>query len=335
MSIFKKIFTILLIVIISFYAFYFLVVYSDLVLSGLAKKKLNGKIIYSQLFYIKEIGLPSGKIKTLYTAPRDSERYLASVLNPSFSPDGKKIVFSRAGDPRINHRDRLWIMDSDGTNLKEIFGVYDQYLLSPSFSPDGKKIAFVLRNSQQGGRGGLYSLEVDTPNVIDLISNILPGPAQLSWTPDSKGILFSSEELFSKSLGPGIRAEVDRGGIYIVNINDKSYRKVVEIANQPSLSPDGKRLAYEGEKGYYLGELTSDGYLYNSQLIIPYKKLFIGYGGSFPIRWSPDGKYLVYAKEIWPGKAGLYVVEADNPKKKIRIGTDYTPILGISWAKDN
>lgn len=337
MSIFRKIFTILLIAIISFYAFYFLVVYSDLVLSSLAKSQLSGVIIYSpQALYIKAIELPSGKTKILYSVPRNQERYLASVLNPSFSPDGKKIIFSRRDDPRVSRRYKLWIMNSDGTDMKEIFGVYDRDLLSPSFSPDGKRISFISRNSERGGLGGLYAIGVDSINSIDFISNILPSlTSQVSWLPDGKGILFSSEELFSKSLGAGIRAEVDRGGIYIVDIVDKSCRKIVEIATEPSVSPDGKKLAYEGEKGYYVGELTSDGYLYNSQLIIPYKKLFIGYGGSLPIRWSPDSKYLVYAKEIWPGKAGIYVIEADNPKKKIRIGTDYMSILGMSWVKDN
>jgi len=188
MSIFRKIFMILLIVIISFYAFYFLVVYSDLVLSGLAKKKLSWAIIYSpQALYIKAIELPSGKTKILYSVPRNQERYLASVLNPSFSPDGRKIVFSRRDDPRVGRRYKLWIMNSDGTDMEKIFGVYDRDLFSPSFSPDGKKISFISRNSERGGQGELYIIGVGNISSIDLISNILPSlTSQVTWLPDSK-----------------------------------------------------------------------------------------------------------------------------------------------------
>jgi len=334
MSILKKLIKIFLIVIISYYAFRFLVIYGDVIVSIGAKNNLRGKIVYaSQGHDIKIIELPSGRTRSIYSVPENSERYLATVLTPFFSPDGKKIVFSKRDDPRIDLRYRLWIMNSDGTDLREILEMDYRYLISPSWSPDGKKIAFVARNSEQLGTGGLYVIDAENPSSVNLISNILPSlVSQPAWSPDSREIAFGSEELFSRALGVNLREEVDRGGIYVANIFDKRSRKAIEIATEPSWSPDGSKLAYEGDKGYYLADLLN-GYPYNNRRIIPYRRPFLGLGNSYPIRWSPDGKYLVFCKEIWPGRAGIYVIALDNPKKLIRIATDYSSIVGMSWVE--
>ena len=54
---------------------------------------------------------------------------------------------------------------------------------------------------------------------------------------------------------------------------------------------------------------------------------------SRPITWSPDGKYIAFWREIWPGLAGLYAVSIDNPRKQIRISEDSREIFGMSWGE--
>lgn len=316
-------------------ALYFILVYKDTILSMNAKKNIEGKIVYSfETNHIKLIELPSGKNKTLYSVPKkpSESRYLGSVGSPSFSPDGKKIVFSKMDDPRINFRYKLYIMNSDGTNMKEFLNFGDTNLLSPTWSPDGKKIAFVARKSSIGGQGGLYIVAADNPASISCLSEILPSRDQPSWSPDSRMIAFSSEELSSKRLSTNSYVEVDVGGIYIIDIYNKNCKKIINLASQPSWSPDGKRLAYEGENGYYIANLDN-GHIYN--LVVPYKTPFysIRTGNLFPIRWSPDGKYIAFGKEVWPGIAGLYVISTDDSKRQIRIATEHKGIGGMSWAK--
>jgi len=302
-----------------------------------AKRELRGKIVYSfGGLDIKVIELPSGKKKNIYSVPEEpiEHRYLGSICSPYFSPDGKRIVFSKMDDPRVDYRCKLYIMNSDGTNIKKFLDFGDVHLLSPSWSPDGKKIAFVVRKSERGGEGGLYIADADNPTFIDCISDILPSGIQPAWSPDSRKIAFRSEELFRKTLGKNTYAETDFGGIYIVDIFDKSCKKLIDFAAYPSWSPDGKSIAYVGEGGYYIVNVDNE-YVYNQYLIVPYKIPFfsIRIGSLFPVRWSPDGKYIAFGKEVWPGIAGLYVVPVDNPKRQIRIATEYKGIGGMSWVK--
>ncbi|HEY7899511.1 MAG TPA: basic secretory protein-like protein, partial [Gemmatimonadaceae bacterium] len=59
------------------------------------------------------------------------------VLSPSYSPDGKHIVFSGVVDGVTD----LFIVDSDGKNIRHV--TKDRYGdLMPSWSPDGTRIAF-------------------------------------------------------------------------------------------------------------------------------------------------------------------------------------------------
>ena len=65
-------------------------------------------------------------------------------INPSWSPNGKRIVFMSARDGHGGHGPsiyEIYVMDADGDNLQKLTNnpSDDRY---PSWSPDGKRIAF-------------------------------------------------------------------------------------------------------------------------------------------------------------------------------------------------
>lgn len=61
---------------------------------------------------------------------------------PSFTPDGKKIIFSSNKNECDGRRFELFLINIDGTGLEQItsFGGFTSF---PEFSPDGKKLVFV------------------------------------------------------------------------------------------------------------------------------------------------------------------------------------------------
>jgi Tol biopolymer transport system component len=60
---------------------------------------------------------------------------------PTFTPDGKKIMFSSNKHDCDGRRFELYLINTDGTKLEQVtsFGGFTSF---PEFSPDGKKLVF-------------------------------------------------------------------------------------------------------------------------------------------------------------------------------------------------
>lgn len=326
MKILENIVKSFLFLVIIYVLLYFICVYKDEILSISAKRDLSGKIAYSlKGHYIKLIEFPSGKKETIYSVSEEIKKHLGFANDPSFSPDAKMIVFSQSN---YLFDDKLYIIDSDGTNIKLFLNLGDVAAICPSWSPDGKKIAFVIQGE---GKQGLYIVDIDNPSSLTRISNILPYNSQPAWSPDSKKIVFISSEHIKKVINERLYHKIFVGKVFLVNVDNKDFIPVIG-ASEVDWSPDGKNLICKKVDGYYIVNIDEK-QTYPSYLLIPYKRPFFGIGGSFPVRWSPDGKYIVFCKEIWPGLAGIYVASIDNPQKHIRIATEDEAIIGMSWAE--
>jgi Tol biopolymer transport system component len=125
-------------------------------------------------------------------------------LAPSWSPDGKQIV-CMGRDKTSSTDDDIYIMNSDGTNLRVLANVAEDFL--PSWSPDGKKIIFNSSASTSAlSSNVVYSISPDGTNLQAITP---PGNyGQLSWSPDSKKILYAyanyseqTHELLDSGLG--------------------------------------------------------------------------------------------------------------------------------------
>jgi hypothetical protein len=95
--------------------------------------------------------------------------------DPSWSPDGTQIVFTRQEEGAESD---IWVMDADGTNVRRLTndgpGSTNLY---PTFSPDGSKIAYVA--GVTGGPGALEIMNADGGDPVELVPNVLG----ISWQP--------------------------------------------------------------------------------------------------------------------------------------------------------
>lgn len=103
-------------------------------------------------------------IKNLQTG---ENMLLGKGYEPSFSADGKKIVYSKFGSSMSS----IWIMDVDGENQCKITDNNTiKYAYLPRFSPDGKNILFYAEDKKDGNVD-LYVIPVDGGDLMRLTMN--------------------------------------------------------------------------------------------------------------------------------------------------------------------
>ena len=107
-------------------------------------------------------------------------------FSPSFSPDGKRIVFLSDRDfSSWGSSNEIYTMDSDGTNQTRVTkNDYDDG--SPCFSPDGKQIAFT---SVRAGKSQIFVMNADGTNAIQLTRDGANSPC---FSPDGQHIVYGS-----------------------------------------------------------------------------------------------------------------------------------------------
>jgi Tol biopolymer transport system component len=141
---------------------------------------------------------------------------------PSFSPDGKKIAFASGRDGSVPYGDGftntdIYVMDTDGKNIKRLTNTKTALMNYPSFSPDGNKIIFVSTSNVNGNTKGIYSMNSDGSNLTLIKENSGTTTAP-RYSPDGSKIVFAS----------------DRDGdseIYIMDANGTNLKKLTSNTN--------------------------------------------------------------------------------------------------------
>lgn len=172
--------------------------------------------------------------------------------DPRWSPDGQQIVFERDRFINANRSvGSIWIMDTDGTNLRQITAPVpgsesDRY---PSFSPDGQQILFV-RYQDRGKNKSINILNLETGQIrkISEISAHWP-----EWSPDGQQIVFSfNGDLWimdadgnnARQLIPGQEEVMDADGNNAHPLLPGPEGVMNIVQSRPRWSSDGQQILY-------------------------------------------------------------------------------------------
>jgi dipeptidyl aminopeptidase/acylaminoacyl peptidase len=293
----------------------------------------------------------------MMNADGTKNRFLADGSGARWSPDGTRIAYLAAGEPTGRQIFVRW-MDAEGattqiTRVAETPG-------SIVWSPDGKSIAFTMlvpsrdtwniklpsrpegakwtagpriidrlnyRRDRVGfledGYRHVFIVPADGGTPRQLTSGDYNHGGGLEWGPDGRALVFS-----------GLRDEDAEyiwreSEIYTVNVTDGTITRLTERRgpdNSPSVSPDGRYIAYTGydftddtyiESGLYVMERDGS----NSRLLTPDLDR-----SPRELIWSRDSRTIYFSVDN-EGTRNLYAATLDGRVRKV---TDGVHLLGTS-----
>lgn len=275
------------------------------ILSDSIYELLTGEIsghFDTKILFVAETGEAKNRKKRIAMVDFDGSNltYITNgdnlVLTPAFSkhnPDEIVYLEYRNKKPNI-YRKNL------STGKLSLIGSSMEMTYAPSFNPNGSNE--ILFSATKGGVSNIYKLDFDTGLMKQLTfdTEISTVP---SWSPDGEKIIFVSDKT-------GIRK------LYVMNKDGTEVKRISKgrgVYDKPSWSPDGKLISFVKIQGgeFYIGLMTPDG---ENERLITNAYLVEG------IKWSPNGRYLIYSKQEGPfGKESIPSIYTID----ILTGTEY------------
>ena len=236
---------------------------------------------------------PSGRRIATLTAKRagreDSE--------PAWSPDGKRLAFTRTTDGRRSFH--IYVMRADGTRVRRLTSGRVDF--SPAWSPDGRWIAY--RSN--------HALKIVRPDGTGARTVPTRAPTDASypaWAPGGR-ISYSYQSEIPEDWPPACR-QAGSGCGYVLKsrIDGRGSRRVVR-GRDAKWTADGLSIVYTGPDG---GVFTVSGAGGSGRML----------GRGYRAEWSRTGGQIVYARMGAPDS--VWIMDRDGSKAhRIRTGASF------------
>jgi len=173
--------------------------------------------------HINVVNINTDKIKNIFSS-------FVEIMGVSIFLNGKSILFSHIGD--------LWVIDIEGSNLKQLTKTSKDREIYPKFNQVDRNIYFLKGLD-------IYRMNSQSTMVTQLTKN-MKVVSSFSVSPDGRYLAFSSIM--------GIENPSDNSGnIWLLNLANNKVKKITESETDrfPDFSPDGKYIAFQRQIGYY------------------------------------------------------------------------------------
>ncbi len=248
-------------------------------------------------------------------------RHPAGDFHPSWSPDGRRIVFERRF---VSGRPTLYLVRAAGRQVPKRL----TYGREPAWSRGGH-LAF-LRAFPAGRLGGnsdcadlpvfqsdIFTRRPKSSGAAKLTSSAA-SESGVAWSPDGARIAFESD------------------GIFVMRSNGEARKRLTENVSapgrepvwdsQPAWSPDGRKIVFARQAGFDgasdLVVVSDEGG--DERKLTETPRLY-----EYEPAWSPDGRRIAFAARSAESVSAVYVMNADGSGVK-RIGVGTQP----AWSPD-
>lgn len=150
-----------------------------------------------------------------------------------WSADGKRLCFLASDNPSER---QVWVVQQDGSGLREITSKFAKKAGHASLSPDGQRIVWTADLREKSMHIAVTS--IDTGETVDLTSDVHAGHEGPQWSPDGKRVVFVS----TRDDPTGTRAD-----IFVMDANGRNVRNLSRNLGEnfdPKWSTDGRSIVF-------------------------------------------------------------------------------------------
>lgn len=239
--------------------------------------------------------------------PKRIAEGLSWDVQPRFSPDGTRIAFTsdRGGG------DNIWVMNTDGTDKRQVTKEDFRLLNQPAWSPDGRYIAAKkhFTTERSAGTGEIWLYHVSGGGGVQVVERanerLQKELGEPVFAPDGSAIYYTRN-----TTGGNVfeYAQDSNAGIFAIERKDLATGEVTTAVSgyggavRPAPSPDGKQIAFVRRERDQTQLWVKD--LASGREAMVYGKLDLdvqetwAVTGVYPnIDWLPDSSGLVF----WAG----------------------------------